>query len=137
MPGVFDRLADDAPKRDPGPSVVDLTGLAPSLRRVMRLIMRSGECSQADLLQRREEEPEGERLSEADLERALQTLLAEGWILQTGQGEPATFRINLARRRGHVLDPGAEPAEPAPARRRSVTMKGLWDKLDDERRGDS
>lgn len=127
MPSSPDGLIGDTPEADRGLHVLELAELAPSLRRVMRWVMRTGECNDAELRQSAHEMPEGDRLSPSELDEALRTLLAENWLVRVGEGESATYRINLARRRGHVLD-----SEPQPGRRRSsLTMKGIWDKLDE------
>jgi hypothetical protein len=69
MPHTQEGPSANTPGRGRGPSVLDLAGLAPDLRRVLRWVMRTGECTHLDLRRSLPAQPEAERLSPASSRR--------------------------------------------------------------------
>ncbi len=105
MAGVFDRLQKeiDDKRKAGGISVLDLADLPPSLRKIMRLMLRQIRMKYTELLDATEQMPEGERLSRADLDEALQKLSDQAWLIQIGTGERAVYKVNLRRKAGSNL----------------------------------
>jgi hypothetical protein len=50
--------------------------------------------------------PEAERLSRADLDTALDMLTQQFWLIRLGEGERATYKVNLRRKSGSALEGG-------------------------------
>lgn len=103
MPGVFDRLQRQIDEQSRGISVLDIAGLPPALRRVMRMMLRETEMSFPALLAGMQSLPEEDRLERAGLQEALTRLTEQEWLIRLGEGEQATYRVNLRRRAGSGL----------------------------------
>jgi hypothetical protein len=79
-----------------GISTMELAALPPKLRRIMSLLIRQGEMTQAALFEALEASPEEERLSQAELEAALETLGEQSWLVESEEeGQPKTYKAQL------------------------------------------
>lgn len=116
MPGVFDRLNKEIQdkQKDGGITPLDLAGLPPALRKIMRAMLREVHASYPRLCEIMEEQPEKDRLSRAELQSALDELTAQFWLIRIGEGEKAIYKVNLRRREGSKL------------------MAGIWSALDEK-----
>lgn len=104
MSGVFDRLQSQlgSPGDEGGITPLDLAGLPPALRKIMRLMLREIEMSYSDLREAAGTMPEAESLSPAELDRALDDLSRQGWLIKMGE-EKISYRVNLRRKAGSNL----------------------------------
>jgi hypothetical protein len=104
MGGVFDRLHSQigVEEEEGGLSVLDLAALPPAWRRLMRLMLREGEMTHAEICEAVEAMSEAERLSRAELEEALDLLSKNLWLIRMGE-ERITYRPNLRRKAGSKL----------------------------------
>ena len=105
MPGVFDRLQRqiEDKKQEGGITALDLADLPPALRKIMRLMLRQLEMTYPQLVEAMAKMPEDERLSQQDLDLALDALSTQFWLMRFGQGERATYKVNLRRKAGSTL----------------------------------
>jgi len=104
-PSVFDRLQNqlEIRKREEGITALDIADLPPNLRRVMRLMLREVVMKYNDLIPTVEALPPANRLSRADLDAALDTLVEQNWLVRYGQGEFVSYKVNLRRKAGSQL----------------------------------
>ena len=105
MPGVFERLQRqiDDKKQEGGITALDLADLPPALRKIMRLMLRQLEMSYPQLVDAMANMPDNERLSQKDLDEALNTLSKQFWLMRFGEGSRATYKVNLRRKAGSTL----------------------------------
>jgi hypothetical protein len=105
---VFDRLQKqiENKQKEGGITALDLADLPPALRKIMRLMLRRVQLNYPELRQAMEEIPEDERLSNAELDKALETLSEQGWLIQIGKKEKAIYKVNLRRKAGSTLTSG-------------------------------
>lgn len=105
MAGIYDRLQKqiDDKRKEGGISVLDLADLPPTLRKIMRLMLRQTKMNYAQLRETIEHLPEGEQLTRANLDEALKKLSEQAWLIQIGEGERAVYKVNLRRRAGSNL----------------------------------
>jgi len=105
MPGVFDRLQRqiEDKKQEGGITALDLADLPPALRKIMRLMLRQLEMTYPQLVEAMAKMPEDERLSQQDLDLALDALSTQFWLMRFGHGERATYKVNLRRKAGSTL----------------------------------
>jgi hypothetical protein len=105
MTGVFERLQKqlDAQRQEGGISVLDLAGLPPVLRKIMRLMLRQVRMKYIELVEAIEQLPENERMTTDDLDKALQNLTEQAWLIQIGAGKQAVYKVNLRRKAGSHL----------------------------------
>lgn len=108
MPGVFDRLDKEIKdkQKEGGISPLDLASLPPSLRKIMRLMLRELQLSYPRLCEVIDGMPEAERLSRSDLDEALSSLTQQFWLIRIGEGEKAIYKVNLRRKEGSKLAAG-------------------------------
>lgn len=108
MPGIFDRLQQriEENKQGAGITALDLAELPPALRKIMRLILRELELNYLRLLEAMETMSREEQMSQTELDSALHTLTSQKWLIQIGEGEQATYRVNLKRRSASSLPTG-------------------------------
>ena len=108
MPGVFDRLNKEISDKNQegGITPLDLVGLPPALRKIMRLMLRELQMSYPRLCEAVDAMPSEERLSRDDLSEALSTLSEQFWLIRIGDGEKAIYKVNLRRREGSKLAAG-------------------------------
>jgi hypothetical protein len=109
MSGVFDRLQKqmEAETEKEGLSPLDLQGMPPLMRKVMRYMLREYELSYAEILQWAEGLPEGERPNQAELDQALDDLSRQFWLIKRGEGERVQYQANLRRKAASKLDRSA------------------------------
>jgi len=114
MPGVFDRLNKEIEnmQKEGGITPLDLAGLPPALRKIMRLMLRELQASYPRLCEIMDGMPEKDRLSREELRSALATLTEQFWLIRIGEDEKAIYKVNLRRREGSKL------------------MAGIWSALD-------
>ena len=105
MAGVFDRLQNkiEDKREDGGITALDLVDLPPSLRDIMRLMLRRLTMSYPDLCEAVEAMPEKQRLSRDQLDISLNTLTRQFWLIRLGEGDRATYKVNLRRKEGSNL----------------------------------
>lgn len=115
MSNVFDRLQQklDLQKSDEGISPLHLMDLPPNLRKIMRLMLRECEITEAELRKKLTEKSDLSDLSPSELKIALDELSAQSWLIRRGEGERVTYQVNLRHRTG------------------SKVVGGIWRKLDD------
>ena len=114
MPGVFDRLNKEIQdkQKEGGITPLDLAGLPPALRKIMRLMLRELQLSYPQLTEAVDSLPDAERLLRKDLDEALNVLTNQSWLIRIGQGEKAIYKVNLRRKAG------------------STVASGIWNTLD-------
>lgn len=119
MPGVFDRLKKEIENKgsEGGITALDMVDLPPTLRKIMRLMLRKLQLNYPQLLETVAAFPENERLSNKDLDEALEALTVQGWLVRIGQGEKAIYKVNLRRKAGSQL------------------ASGVWNTLDEKLKG--
>jgi hypothetical protein len=119
MPGVFDRLNKEIQdkQQEGGITPLDLAGLPPALRKIMRLMLRELQMTYPRLCEAMDAIPEADRLSRDDLQGALSTLTQQFWLIRIGEGEKAIYKVNLRRRDGSKL------------------AAGIWSSLDERLKG--
>jgi hypothetical protein len=127
MGGLFDPLQGRSgdQERNDGLTALDLMDLSPTLYRVMRLMLRRGEMSHVQLGEANTNLPEGDRLSQVELDEAVKSLCEQHWLLQQGEGQSITYKINLRRKVGNALNTFARRNQAS-----STLSKNIWDALD-------
>ena len=103
MSGIFDQLQSEIEKRQPketGISPADLLTLPPAARRVIRLLLREGHMSYPLLQETIDQLPAPKRLNQTELDEALIYLTQEGWVIQMGQDQLITYKVNLRHKPG-------------------------------------
>lgn len=105
MAGVFDRLQNKIEdKRDEGGiTALDLVDLSPSLRNIMRLMLRRLKMSYPEVCVAVDKMPEKQRMSHDEIERSLNTLTKQFWLIRMGEGDAATYKVNLRAKAGSNL----------------------------------
>ena len=105
MGGLFDKLQNQIENRaqEGGISAIDIASLPPTLRKIMRLMLRENEMTYTAIREAVEAMAEADRISPADLSDALNTLTAESWLIRLGQDDTVTYRVNLRRKAGSGL----------------------------------
>jgi hypothetical protein len=105
MPGVFDRLQRqiEDKKQEGGITALDLADLPPALRKIMRLMLRQLEMTYPQLVEAMSNMPDNEKLSQEELDEALNTLSKQFWLMRFGEGSRATYKVNLRRKAGSSL----------------------------------
>ena len=108
MPGLFDRLDKEIKdsQKDGGISPLDLAKLPPSLRKIMRLMLRELSMSYPRMCEVMDSMPEQERLSRGELDSALIELTDQFWLTRIGEKEKAIYKVNLRRKAGSTLAAG-------------------------------
>lgn len=104
MSGVLDRLQSQLSSQsdEGGITPLDLAGLPPALRKIMRLMLREIEMSYSDLCEVAKTMQEADSLSPAELDKALDDLSRQGWLIKMGE-EKISYRVNLRRKAGSTL----------------------------------
>lgn len=108
MSGVFDRLKErmDLDNREEGISPLDLAALPPLLRRIMRYMLREYEMFYTEICEWADELPEAERPTRAELDKALDALSRQFWLIKRGEGARIRYQANLRRKAGSKLAQG-------------------------------
>ena len=98
--GLFDRLQNQLEDRakEGGISPLDLASLPPRLRKIMRMMLREIEMTHAQLREATAELPEADRLTDAELVEALDSLTKQSWLIKLGQDDVVTYKVNLKRK---------------------------------------
>lgn len=108
--GNGDRVSDRAD--DDGISPLDLESLPASTRKIMRLILRNVEISNADLRLAVDAFPPAEHIAGDELDKMLDDMVERRWLLRLGGTPEYRYKVNLRRRASRPIG------------------KNLWDKLD-------
>jgi hypothetical protein len=105
MAGIFDRLQQELDNRDQegGITALDLADLPSPLRKLMRLMLREIEMDYENLSEAAKALPKSDFMDKAELDQALKTLCEKSWLIQRGQGEKISYRVNLRRKPGSNL----------------------------------
>lgn len=108
MPGVFDRLNKEIQdkQQEGGITALDLADLPPSLRKIMKLMLRELQMNYPRLCEAMDDMPAADRLTRGDLNEALATLTEQFWLIRIGEGEKAVYKVNLRRKAGSTLAGG-------------------------------
>jgi hypothetical protein len=108
MAGVFDRLQTkiEDKQKEGGITALDLADLPPALRKIMRLMLRRLKMSYPQLCETMDALPEADRLSRDDLDKALEDLTRQSWLIRLGEGEKAIYKVNLRPKSGSALASG-------------------------------
>lgn len=104
MSGIFDRLQSQLGSQgdEGGITPLDLAGLPPALRKIMRLMLREIEMSYSDLCEAVKTLPEADSLTPDEFDKALDDLSRQGWLIKMGQ-DKVSYRVNLRRKAGSTL----------------------------------
>jgi hypothetical protein len=102
---IFDRLKKqlEIQKREQGISALELTDLPPNLRKIMRLMLREVVMKYNEICTAVEAMPQASRMTQAELDSALKTLVEQNWLIRSGEGEFLSYRVNLRRKAGSQL----------------------------------
>jgi hypothetical protein len=108
MPGLFDRLDKEIKdkQKEGGISPLDLAGLPPSLRKIMRLMLRELQMNYPRMCEVMDSMPEQDRLTRTELDSALLSLTEQSWLIRIGEGQKAIYKVNLRRKSGSTLAAG-------------------------------
>ena len=108
MPGVFDRLNKEIEnkQKDGGITALDLADLSPTLRKIMKIMLRELQMTYPRLCEVMDAMPEEERLTRGLLDDALSTLTQQFWLVRIGDKEKAIYKVNLKRKTGSTLAAG-------------------------------
>jgi hypothetical protein len=108
MPGLFDRLDKEIKDKqaEGGITPLDLAALPPSLRKIMRLMLRELSMSYPRMCEVMDAMPEADRLPRAELDSALSELTDQFWLIRIGEKEKAIYKVNLRRKEGSKLAAG-------------------------------
>ena len=101
MSGVFDNLNDriGGQDDDKGISPLDLAGLPPAQRQLMRFMVREVEMGYEALVEMAGDKWE---MSREELDSALDELTRDSWLIRLGE-ENITYEANLRRKSGSML----------------------------------
>ena len=108
MPGLFDRLDKEIKESQKGGGItpLDLAKLPPSLRKIMRLLLRELQMNYPRMCEVMDSMPEQDRLSRTELDSALSELTEQFWLTRIGEKEKAIYKVNLRRKAGSTLGAG-------------------------------
>jgi hypothetical protein len=97
---IYDRLQKklEIQKEAEGISALDIAQLPPALRKIMRLMLREVELTHTAICEAMSAVQTSDRLSQADLDQALDTLTAQNWLICRGEGERLNYTVNLRRK---------------------------------------
>jgi hypothetical protein len=106
MSSLFDRLQNELEDRDKdsGITPLDLADLPPILRKMMRVILREVEMTRDDLIDSIKSLLEGDQIEDEDLDKSLEALVKQSWLIVLGEGERLRYRVNLRRKKTLDLD---------------------------------
>lgn len=105
MAGVFDRLQNkiENKQEEGGITALDLVDLSPSLRNIMRLMLRRLKMTYPEICAAVDKMPEKQRMSHNEIKGALDTLTKQFWLIRFGEGNSATYKVNLRAKAGSNL----------------------------------
>lgn len=115
MSSLFDKLQSELEDREEegGITALDLLDLPAQLRKIMRFMLREVESKRTDLTKHILTWDDEDRLAEEDLDKSLDALVKQGWLLRLGEEGKWRYKVNLRRKKG------------------SEIAASLFDKLDD------
>jgi hypothetical protein len=122
MGGLLRLISDPDDPTPANMTALDLLYLAPALRKIMILLLRQGEISYPRICELTDQFPEPERLNRPELDKALQSLVDQHWLIKLGGDALLTYKVDMRRK-------GANVAGVLPQKRQS-NIKGIWDVLD-------
>jgi len=127
MGGLDDPLRgqSDDHEREHDITPLDLIDLPPVQYRVMRLMLRQGQMTYPQLDKANAALSETERLSRDELDAALQTLIEQGWLVQSDEEPALTYKVSLRRKVRTGLDTFSKRNAAS-----SALTKNIWDALD-------
>jgi len=125
---ALDKLqnSSELPDKDSGGIKASyLLELPPEQRRIMRLLLRHAEMTAADLRQALDALPEDEQLTSDQMDKAIQILIEQTWLIRLEANEIVSYKANFQRKVESAL-------EKSPPRRRSASpvARGIWDALE-------
>lgn len=102
---LFDKLQNQLDDRNEegGISTVDLLELPEQWRRIMKHMLRAVTMPRKDIVTVIASWPEKDRFTEAELDKALKSLVHQGWLIEMGEGDLLGYRVNLRRKKGSDL----------------------------------
>ncbi len=108
MPGVFDRLNKEIEnkQKEGGITALDLADLSPTLRKIMKIMLRELQMTHPRLGEVIDAMPEDQRISRTQLDEALSALTDQFWLIRIGEKEKAIYKVNLKRKTGSTLAAG-------------------------------
>lgn len=108
MPGLFDRLDKEIKESQKGGGIspLDIAKLPPSLRKIMRVMLRELQMSYPRMCEVMDTMPEQDRLTRTELDSALSNLTEQFWLTRIGEREKAIYKVNLRRKEGSTLAAG-------------------------------
>ena len=129
MGDTHDRRDDERQSHELGISVLELTTLPPALIKIVRLVLRHSEITYPALCDEVASLRDADRLSQAELNLALDTLCAQGWVIRSTAHSP-TYQVNLRRKASSAR------AECHPGRKTAGDMRRkIWAALDTDTAG--
>ncbi|MCB9111839.1 MAG: hypothetical protein H6634_11380 [Anaerolineales bacterium] len=125
MPGLFDRLDKEIKdsQKDGGMSPLDIAKLPPSLRKIMRLMLRELQMGYPRMCEVMDAMPEQDRLTRDELDSALSDLTEQFWLIRIGKKEKAIYKVNLRRKAGSTLAAGIWSAIDAKIKKPPESLK--------------
>jgi len=108
MPGIFDRLQKEIENKqgEGGITALDLADLSPTLRKIMRLMLRELQLGYPEITEAIASLPAPERIPSKELDESLDVLTRQGWLIRIGDGRKAIYKVNLRRKSGSTLAGG-------------------------------
>ena len=104
MGGIFDRLKKLLEEREAqGITALDLADLPDDYKRIMLMILREAQMTYPELCAAIDKLPEADQISREALDEALETLLADNWLIRLGMEGLHTYKVNLRRKPGSDL----------------------------------
>lgn len=99
MSGVFDQLQGKLGEGgEEGLSPIQIASLPPIERKIIRLLLRELEMSHNGLWEAMQALPDAERPTREEMEKALENLANEGWVIRMGEGEFRKYEPNMRRK---------------------------------------
>jgi hypothetical protein len=113
------------PEKDSGIKASYLLDLPAEQRRIMRLLLRHAEMSLPDLRKALEALPADEQMTADQMDKAIQTLIEQNWLIRFESKEEIRYKANFQRKTENDAD------KPSPRRRSaSPIARGVWDALE-------
>lgn len=105
MGSFFDNLQDEMSKRDEkskkGFSPLHLAELPPPLRKMMKIMIRKTKLTYHEVVEIMKSEDD---FDQGELDTTLSDLTKTEWLIQLGEGDRSTYKVNLGRRQASGLD---------------------------------
>ncbi|MEK6221841.1 MAG: hypothetical protein N2D54_06295 [Chloroflexota bacterium] len=106
MGDFFNRLQDEMEnkEKEAGISAVDLLDLPLKHRLIMRFMLRAVVISQLDIIKEVKGWKGEKEIPEPDFMEAIESLIAQGFLILLGEPDAPNYRVNLGRKRASTLD---------------------------------